>query len=429
MAGLLILTLFLVFANGFFVAAEFALVKVRSTQLDAAAADGKAMAATARGLLDHLDSYLSATQLGITLTSLGLGWIGEPAVAHLLEPLFERLDVPESAVHQISFLVGFSLISFLHIVLGEVAPKSLAIARPVSTSMAVALPMRAFHAITLPALWILNASSALVLRLVGVDAANTHTLAIRGDEFVRMAQQSAAEGSISAQEGDLVHKVFAFSNRVARQIMVPRHQAWGIELDEPLAPQLQACMKTGHSRFPVFQSDLDDTVGVLHLKDLLLRNCVEMTSEELRAILRPAMYVPGTLAAETLMRRMQLRRVHMALVVDEAGAVSGLVTMEDALEELVGEIQDEYDHEIEPFQQLEGGGYAVAGGLLLRRLASLLGERAPESRADTLQGYLMEQLERLPKPGDEVPLGSWTVAVREVEDRTVLRAEVQPTST
>lgn len=427
MAGLLILTLFLVFANGFFVAAEFALVKVRSTQLDAAVAEGRGLAANARGLLDHLDSYLSATQLGITLTSLGLGWIGEPTVAKLLHPLFERFHVPEDMVHNISFVVGFSVISFLHIVLGEVAPKSLAIARPVSTSLAVAVPMQIFHTLTLPALWVLNASSALILRMVGVDAANSHSLAIGGDEFVRMAQQSAAEGSISANEGDLVHKIFAFSDRVTREIMVPRHQVIGIELDEPIGPQLHVCTSSGHSRFPVYHRDLDHAVGVLHLKDLLRHDMDSLTADDLREMVRPAMYVPGTLAAETLMRRMQTRRVHLALVVNESGAVSGVVTMEDALEELVGEIQDEYDQEFEPIQELEDGGYAVAGGLLLLRLASLLGEPPPESRASTLQGWLMEQLERLPKAGDTVQLGRWTIEVREVEDRSVVRADAQRT--
>ncbi|MEO0605854.1 MAG: CNNM domain-containing protein, partial [Myxococcota bacterium] len=204
MVGLLLLTVFLVFANGFFVAAEFALVKVRPTQLDVAEDEGRGMAPLAKNLVQHLDSYLSATQLGITLTSLGLGWIGEPAVATLLEPLFHELNVPDEVLHQVSFVVGFSVISFLHIVLGEVAPKSLAIARPVSTTLAVSPLMRFFHAVTFPALWVLSATSNGLLRLLGVEPANTHSLAVDSDEFVRMAVQSAEEGHITTHEGDLV---------------------------------------------------------------------------------------------------------------------------------------------------------------------------------------------------------------------------------
>ncbi|MCA9490240.1 MAG: HlyC/CorC family transporter, partial [Myxococcales bacterium] len=235
---LLLFTAFLIFANGFFVAAEFALVKVRSTQLEVEAERGNRMAGLARGLLDHLDSYLSATQLGITLTSLGLGWVGEPAVASALAPLFAMLEVPEHTTHQISLVVGFSAISFFHIVLGEVAPKSLAIARPVVTSSIVALPMRVFHWATYPFLIGLNASSNAVLRIVGVEPAGTHSLAVQGEELVRIVEESAAGGTISVGEGEMVSNVFAFSHRVAREIMVPRNRVDGVDLLEPIAPQL-----------------------------------------------------------------------------------------------------------------------------------------------------------------------------------------------
>ncbi|MBX2797171.1 MAG: hemolysin family protein [Myxococcales bacterium] len=424
MAGLLLFTIFLVFANGFFVAAEFALVKVRSTQLDAQVDDGARFSVLARSMLNNLDSYLSATQLGITLTSLGLGWIGEPAVAHVLEPVFLELEVPEEMTHRISFVLGFSIISFLHIVIGEVAPKSLAIARPVGVSLAVSAPLRAFHWIFYPALAVLNASANLILRAVGVEPANSHSLAVGGDELVRMAQASAAEGHISTHEGELVDKIFAFSDRVASEIMIPRHQVHAIELDAPIGPQLTAALDQGHSRYPVFLGDLDHAVGIVHLKDLLHTDLTEVSAEKLRNTLRPMMYVPGTLPAQKVMRRMQQRRSHLSLVLDESGGVAGLVTLEDALEELVGEIQDEYDHEeLEEVQPLEDGGYALAGGLLLVRVAALLRVPAPESRSTTLQGWLMEMLERVPESGDTLPLGDWSVEVVDVEDRTVVRAE------
>ena len=252
MAGLLLLTVILIFANGFFVAAEFALVKVRTTQLELRQAQGARLAGVARGLVEHLDGYLSATQLGITLTSLGLGWIGEPAVARALDPLFHALHLSEEASHTVSVVVGFSVISFLHIVLGEVAPKSLAIARPVGVSMAVAWPMRVFHWVFYPALIVLNASSNLILRLVGIQPASTHNLAVPGEELVRIVEEAAAGGTIAAHEGEMVSNVFAFSHRVAREIMVPRNRVRALDIDAELGPQIVDALEHGHSRYPVY---------------------------------------------------------------------------------------------------------------------------------------------------------------------------------
>jgi len=423
MIGWLLLTVFLVFANGFFVAAEFALVKVRPTQLDLAEADGSTIAPMAKSVVHHLDNYLSATQLGITLTSLGLGWIGEPAVAQLLEPLFHTLEVPEEYLHQVSFVVGFSLISFAHIVLGEVAPKSLAIARPVGTTLFVSWPMRVFHWLTWPALWVLSATSNALLRLVGIEPANTHALAVGSEEFVRMAVQSAKEGHISTQEGDLVSKVFAFSERVAEEIMVPRHQVRGIDLEDELLPQLVDAMRRGHSRYPVYEGNLDRPLGVLHLKDLLHRDWGALDATALQALMRPLLLVPGTLAAEKVMRRMQRRRSHLALVVDERGTVAGLVTLEDALEELVGEIHDEYDQEDAEIEARPDGTFGFSGSVLLPEVVDLLRVAGPESRAHTLQGWIMEVLERLPEEGDVVHLGDWSLTVSKIEGRTLERIE------
>ena len=424
MIGLLLLTAFLIFANGFFVAAEFALVKVRSTQLEVHADQGQRLAGVARSLLDHLDGYLSATQLGITLTSLGLGWIGEPAVAALLSPLFHALHVPEHHAHRISVVVGFTIISFLHIVVGEVAPKSLAIARPVGVSMAVALPMRVFHGLFYPFLIVLNASSNLLLRLVGIEPAGTHSLAIPGDELVRMAEESAAGGHISAREGEMVSNVFAFTHRVAREIMVPRLRVQAMDLAAPIADQISLALEHGHSRYPVYERDLDHVVGVLHLKDLLRHDISALTPELLRTMIRPPLLVPESLPAEKLMRTMQRRHTHLAMVVDEYGGVSGVVSLEDALEELVGEILDEYDEEPDPIHRVDGG-FRLIGAAPLHAVAQALEVPLPQTDSDTLQGWLMEQLERLPTPGDEVAFGEYTVRIVEVFERTITRAEAQ----
>ena len=322
MIGLLLFTAFLIFANGFFVAAEFALVKVRSTQLEMERDGGDRLAGVARSLVEHLDAYLSATQLGITLTSLGLGWIGEPAVARVLEPLFHLLNLSEAVGHKVSLVTGFLLISFLHIVVGEVAPKSLAIARPVGTSRVVALPMRIFYLAFYPALVVLNFSSNALLRLVGVEPAGIHSLAVPGEELVRIAEESAAGGQITAAEGEMVSNVFSFSLRQAHEIMVPRNRVHGIDLDEPLGEQLSVAMAHGHSRYPVYDGDLDEVIGVLHLKDLLHHRLEDLSAADLRDMARPTLFVPETLPAEKLMRSMQSRHTHLAVVIDEYGTVA-----------------------------------------------------------------------------------------------------------
>ena len=424
MIGLLALTALLILGNGFFVAAEFALVKVRSTQLELRAKEGSRSAGLARSLLDHLDGYLSATQLGITLTSLGLGWIGEPAVSAVLEPAFHWVGVSEEMGHSVSIVVGFSLISFLHIVIGEVAPKSLAIALPVEVSSAVAWPMRAFYTLFYPVLLVLNASSNALLRLAGVEPAGTHSLAVDPQELVRIARESAAGGQISATEGEMVHNIFAFSSRVAREIMVPRNKVRALDLSEPIEAQIPTLVALGHSRYPMYERDLDDVVGVLHLKDLLRDSRADVTVERLKRLARPALFLPETLSAESVMRTMQRKRTHLALLVDEHGGVSGIVSLEDALEELVGDIQDEYDAELAQVEALDDG-FALAGDVLLEELARVLELPSIESSSDTLQGWMMERLGRLPKPGDETRLGDWMLQVKIVEGRVLKRAEAQ----
>ena len=425
MFGLLFLTAFLILANGFFVAAEFALVKVRKTQLDVRAANGERMAAVARELVEHLDGYLSATQLGITLTSLGLGWIGEPAVAAMLGPLFHALHLSEELSHSLAVVIGFVGISFLHIVLGEVAPKSLAIARPVQVSMAVAVLMRLFHWVFYPALIVLNASSNLLLRLVGIQEANSHSLAVPAEELVRIAAESAAGGHISEGEGEMLENVFLFTQRLAREIMVPRNRVTALDLAGDFQAELQMVMEDGHSRYPVYEGELDHLVGMLHLMDLLRVPVDERTPERVRSIVRPILFVPESLPAEKVMRRMQHRRSHLAVVIDEHGSVAGVVSLEDALEELVGEIQDEHDDDEADEIRKTDDGFALAGVLNVDELCDALGIPVFETDADTLQGWLMERLERIPVVGDEVQLPPWILRVSDVEERAVRRVDAR----
>ena len=423
LTGLLLLAVVLILANGFFVAAEFALVKVRASQLDVALANGNRSAGVARGLLDKIDAYLAATQLGITLASLALGWVGEPAAAAVLTPAFAAIGVPEEWSHKLSFAIGFSLISFLHIVVGESAPKGMAIARPVGTSMFVAAPLRIFYIVFYPALAVLNGCSNLLLRLVGIEPGDMHHLAVPAGELRRIAEDSAAGGQISKGQGDLLSNVFTFSSRVAREIMVPRNKVLGLDLSLPKDEVLRYALEADHTRYPAFEGDLDQILGILHIKDVLAYISDGAEIPDLRTIVRPPLYVPESMPAQRLLRTFQRQHTHLAVVLDEYGGVAGITTLEDALEELVGEIQDEYDEERAPVEET-ASGYSVVGGMLLSEVESLLSTGDIASDSSTVAGYLMEKLERVPKVGDQVELDGWTIRVTQVERRAVERVEL-----
>lgn len=426
---LLVFAFFLILLNGFFVAAEFALVKVRATQLDAAVQEGKPASQMARHVVTHLDGYLSATQLGITLASLGLGWVGEPALAEIMEPLFHQMGIHDpNVLHTTSFVVAFSIISFFHIVVGEIAPKSYAIAKPVDVSLFVAYPMRVFYVMFVPFLWVLNGSSNTLLRWMGVEpAGGGHGIAVTPEELYHIAAQSTAEGAISQGQGQLLTNVLAFSDHVAREIMVPRNRVVYVHADTTLDEALQRIQDSGHTRLPIVEGSLDKVIGILNQKDLipLLRDGRKRVN--MRSLVRPVFYVPENMPAQRLLLEFQRRRLHFAIVVDEYGGLSGIVTMEDALEELVGEIQDEFDRELQPIMPLAGGRYSVDGGLLLDDLARALEmELSEEVDADTIGGYIMEKLDRTAKPGDEVPLDGWLLRVRAMDRLRIGRVEVLP---
>jgi CBS domain containing-hemolysin-like protein len=289
--------------------------------------------------------------------------------------------------------------------------------------MAVAAPLRAFYIVSYPALFILNRSSNLLLRLVGVQPGDYHGGPVAADELRRIAEDSAAEGQITKGEGYLLSNVFTFSDRVAREIMVPRNKVIGLDLRQPVAEQTRFALESGHTRYPVFDGDLDQIVGMLHIKDLLIHNAADRSIPDLRPLSRAPLFVPESMSAQRLLRTFQRQHTHIAVVLDEYGGVAGITTLEDALEELVGEIQDEYDEERAPVEETLAG-FSVAGGMVLSDVCELINVPPIESESSTVAGYLMDRLGRVPRLGDEVALGAWMVRVTQLERRTVERVEL-----
>ncbi|MCY3966795.1 MAG: hemolysin family protein [Acidobacteria bacterium] len=420
----LTLGLFLVGLNGFFVAAEFALVKVRPTQI--APHVETLRGRMAQRMIDHLDAYLSATQLGITLASIGLGVVGEPAVNRLLQPLFELVpNMPAEATHSISLIVAFAIISMFHIVLGELAPKSLAIRRPEPTSLWVAVPLWAFYWATYPGIWVLNLMANAFLRIFGIEPVGHGELA-HSEEEIRRLLASEEDTELSEPKRELLDNVFELSDRNARQVMVPRTEVVYMDATEPIEANLDVARRSGHTRFPLCDGDLDQLIGLVHIKDLFI---AEEPPASLREVARETFAVPETLSLDQLLARMRHEHVHMAAVVDEYGGVAGIVTLENVLEEIVGEIQDEFDAEVPEFVRLEDGGYRVLGGMLIDDLEDELGIDIADAREeDTVAGIALSELGRTAEEGDTVEAGRLRLQVEEVDGNRIvtLRVDVLP---
>lgn len=414
-AWYLFLAFLFVLANGFFVAAEFAIVKVRSTQLTELAEQGSVRAKMARRLIKHLDSYLSATQLGITLSSLALGWIGEPAFHHLIEPLFERFHVSPAAATTISATVAFVIISILHIVLGELAPKSIAIQKPVGTSLWVAHLLHAFYTITYPAIFVLNGVSRAILKVIGIEPAGEHAEAAHSPEELRLILASSEKaGVLSEEKREIIEGVFQFSTRTARQLMVPRTDVVILSTTRSIEENLETIRTTRHTRYPLCEDSLDHTIGLIHVKDLMLAQ-LRGPGKTLAELKRDVLFVPGNSTVESLLSQFIESKTHMAIVLDEYGGASGIVSLENITEELFGQIQDEFDRERPEIEPLGNGRYRVRGDYLIEDLADRLKIDLGEPEEETVGGYVAARLGREVKPGDKVELGDLAVSVLDGE--------------
>jgi magnesium and cobalt exporter, CNNM family len=425
------LALLLVVANGFFVATEFAIVKIRPTRLQALVDDGRPGSATAMKMVDKLDAYLSATQFGITLASLGLGWLGEPAFAHLLEPVLLQV-VPEAAgptlAHSISVAVAFAIITFLHIVLGELAPKSLAIQRAEETTLAVALPMRAFYFVFYPAIWLLNALAGWVLKAFGMHTAHESQDAHNEDELRVILHSSAQAGAITTARAELLERSLEMAQKMARQVMVPRHQVKFLDMEEPLDKCIADARAAGHTWLPVCRGNMDEVEGVVNVKDLFFL----LSRGELRSlsqVQRPVLYVPEHVTLEQLLNEFRRRRRQTALVVDEHGGTSGLVTIADVVAEIVGDVA-ELGRRVDEVRSLPGGRFELPGSAQLDDLEDRLDVSFKLDDEDvevtTIAGYLMARLGRIPLKGDVLKLDMWRIQVEEVEGPRVVKVTVEP---
>jgi len=408
----------LVLANAFFVAAEFALVASRKTRLEAMIRRGDGKAKLARRAITHLDRYISATQLGITLASLGLGWIGEPAVARSIEGIFAGLPEPFGMVitHSVAGTVAFAFITFLHIVIGELTPKAVALLYPERTSRWVAGPLIVFTIATNPFIWALNGTANFTLRLLGLRPPGEHERVHSPEEIQMLVEQAQRAGQIEKSGARMLAGVFEFTEKLAHDVMTPRTEIVALEADDTIAQAGDRIAAAGRSRYPVVRESLDDIVGVVHAKDVLaaLRRAdtaPEAAPASLETLMRPAFFVPGTREVEDVLADMKLRKAHMLIVLDEFGGTAGLVTMEDLLEEIVGQIEDEYDRPAKGPMAAPAGGALFPGSATLDDVNERCGLALLSDDYTTLGGLLFGLLGRLPRAGDvvQVPGGSFEV--------------------
>lgn len=423
LALLLLLVPVLVILNGFFVAAEFAIIKVRSARLDAMVQEGHLRARFARQVVTNLNAYLSACQLGITLTSLGLGWIGEPAVSAVLKPLLQRLGASDGVVHAVSLLLGFALITVLHMTIGEQFPKTYAIRKAEPVTLWFAGPLIFFFKLAMPLIWILNGLSNALLRKAGIEPENDRDPVHSEEEIRSLMKESRNSGLLDQTEFTMVDNIFDFSETSAREIMIPRTEMVclyaGLSYQENMAIAIGEMM----TRYPVCDPDKDSIIGFVHIKDLLR---TDTARQDIRPLIRPLPSVPESMPISSLLRLMQKNRTHLVLLIDEYGGTSGLVTVEDILEEIVGEIQDEFDEERPAIECREGDAYSVDGLLLIEEVNEELGLDIRSEDYATIGGWLYSQVEIPPSKHQSVRLDGYEFVIEDVDHLRISRIMIRP---
>jgi len=415
----LLAALVLVGLNAFFVAAEFALVRVRESRIVQLEQEGNARAGVVRETLRDLDSNLSVCQVGITVASLALGWVGEPAVSHLIEPVLAGINVAsERVVTIVSVAIGFGVITYAHLVFGEQAPKYFSIQKAERVSLWISRPLNLFRIVLRPVVWVVNASTNFILRPWGIQLGKE--MEAHSEEELRiMISSSTASGVLDPEEREYLNNVFDFGDRVAREIMVPRPDIEALPSDAPLAELAEKAAFGRYTRYPVYREDLDDILGAVHVKDLFRAAGEDPEHFDIREVIRECLVVPETKRIEEILREFQTRKLQMAIVIDEWGSVEGLITIEDVLEEIVGEIQDEFDEGEAAIERISDNLFAIDGRIPITEVNEHFDLDLPHEDFDTIGGYVLGSLGRPPEAGDSVEADGATLQVKSVDGQRV----------
>ncbi len=421
----MIAALVLILLNAFFVAAEFALVRVRESRIVQLEQEGSARAGVVRDVLRDLDAYLSVCQVGITVASLALGWVGEPAVSALIRPGLEELGVgSERLIELISVILGFAVITYAHLVFGEQAPKYFSIQRAEGTSLWISRPLEVFMFLFRPLVWLVNASTNLILRPWGIRLGEE--MEAHSEEELRiMISSSTSSGVLNPQEREYLNNVFEFGDRVAREIMVPRPDIEALPSDAPLDELVERAAFGRYTRYPVYEDDVDHVLGAVHVKDLFRAAKEDGGTFDIKPLIRECLVVPETKRIEEILREFQKRKLQMAIVIDEWGSVEGLITIEDVLEEIVGEIQDEFDEDEASIEPLGNDSYAIDGRIPIIEVNQYFDLDLPHEDFDTIGGYILGSLGRPPEAGDVVEAEDTTLRVKSVDGPRVSMLTLQ----
>ncbi|MGM0775772.1 MAG: hemolysin family protein [Bacillota bacterium] len=416
----------LIALTAFFVTSEFAIVKIRSSRIDQLIEEGNKNAIAAKKVISNLDEYLSACQLGITITALGLGWLGEPTIEHLLRPVINSFGLPSSISHVISFSIAFAFITFLHVVVGELAPKTLAIQKAEAVTLLTTRPLIWFYRVMYPIIWALNGSARLLTSMFGLKPASEHELAHSEEELRIILSESYESGEINQSEFKYVNKIFEFDNRIAKEIMVPRTEIVSLSKDDTLEDFLQIVQEEKFTRYPIIDGDKDHIIGMVNIKevmtDLIMNR--ELSSSTLESYIRPIIRVIDSIPIHELLLKMQKERIHMAILMDEYGGTSGLVTVEDIIEEIVGEIRDEFDmDEVPMVRNTQEGQYIIDSKVLVSEVNDLLGTDINDEDVDTIGGWILTENYEA-KQGDIIEHEKYRFKILDMEEHHIKYVEV-----
>ncbi|MGJ7919388.1 hemolysin family protein [Neobacillus sp. LXY-4] len=422
----LVLIAILIALTAFFVASEFAIIRIRSSRIDQLIDEGNKNAIVAKKIISNLDEYLSACQLGITITALGLGWLGEPTVEHLIKPLLQGINIPSSITQVISLVIAFAVVTFLHVVVGELAPKTLAIQKAEFVSLATARPLIMFYKVMYPFIWALNGAARITTNMFGLKQVSEHELAHTEEELRIILSESYKSGEINQSEFKYVNKIFEFDNRIAKEIMVPRTEIISLSKNDTLETFLKVAQIEKFTRYPIIDGDKDHIIGMVNIKEIMtdIISNQESSIRTLESYIRPIIRVIDSIPIHDLLVKMQKERIHLAILMDEYGGTSGLVTVEDILEEIVGEIRDEFDmDEVPMVRKIKDDHYIIDAKVLVSEVNDLLGLEINDEDVDTIGGWILTENYEA-KEGDSVQFEQYSFKIQEMEEHHIKYVEV-----